>query len=612
LKNRYIINLSIFIILCLLPCVSSESQIRVYDKPDSLIVANSNMSVEFSKHSIYKDFYTTADSGNISKFSIGFFKIEYTTLDGKKFKAILPQENKYLYTSHIQQKEVSVSTKDKIQLETAAHADNEETVEISMDYTIFENDTSTELGFTEYQVYGKIETLSVTQLEFEDETEGSIELNFKLEEDKGCEHFIRTSEENMRIFDSEISTNKTQINIESDTFSLLFSKQENQEIDDGFVKWLTFAKLENETGAHIIPLNFSVGSDGDKVNVYVSCVIPEKTKNITFIHSFGLFENALPTNKPPLARYTPNLEIYQGDKKEIDLYDIFYDPEGGELSFCATSEHAQITISDSILSIDSVDCSSLENVTIIATDSAFESTSIIMQVHILDPSPKVKKQIEEIVVRNREGKMLNLSDYFSGKELRYSAETSTNISIEFINNSAFIQPVANWKGKEKIIITASNSLGLAKLEFQIVAEFPNHPPVSKDIPDMKTYQEMITINLSEYFQDEDGDFLTYSANSDEVSKVKIEKDKLTIYLGEYLGRSKSAKVKVAANDGMYERCESFLITYENLKFYYEVVGMVSIFIVSVSWLVIEYRKYRKEGKLPVRLEDYRRYKRKGL
>ncbi|MEM2900790.1 MAG: hypothetical protein QXT63_08360, partial [Thermoplasmata archaeon] len=124
------------------------------------------------------------------------------------------------------------------------------------------------------------------------------------------------------------------------------------------------------------------------------------------MHSFGLFENALPNNKPPIAKYMPILEIYRGDKKEINLSDIFYDPEGGKLSFFATSEHANITLTNSILSIDTRNCASLENITITASDSGFESTTIIMQVRILDPSPKVTKQIDEILFRDKNPKML--------------------------------------------------------------------------------------------------------------------------------------------------------------------------------------------------------------
>jgi hypothetical protein len=564
------------------------------------------MSVKFSKHSIFTDFYTTADSGNSSKFSIGFFKIEYTT-EGKKSKVLLSQEKEYSYISY---NGIAVSEKNKIQFEE--DRSDRECADISTNYHIFENDTSAWLGFTHYHVDGKTEVLSVTKFEFEKETEGTIELDFKIEEDLGCEHFIRTLEENPKIFNSENQTDRTQIDIENEIFTLLFSRETDNQIDAGFAKWLTFANSENKTGTHTIPLNFSIDSDGDKLNVYVSCELPEKTKNITFVYSFGLLENALPINKPPIVKYMPVLEIYRGDKKEINLSDIFYDPEGGELSFCATSEHADITISNSILSIDTENCFFLENITITASDQAFESNTFILQIRVLDPSPKATKQTEDIVFRDKNLKILNLTDYFTGKELRYTAETSNKISIEFINDSAYILPIANWNGAEKVVITARNSLGLAKIELKIFAEFPNHAPISKDIPDMHTDKEVVTINLTNYFHDEDGDILTYSVYSNEVTKIKIEKDILKIRLEtSFLYNSKGVSVKVSASDGKYETYESFLITYENRQFYYGFIGMISIFAIIFSWVVVEYTRYKKENRSPVRLEDYKRYKKKG-
>ncbi|MEM2900789.1 MAG: hypothetical protein QXT63_08355, partial [Thermoplasmata archaeon] len=185
---------------------------------------------------------------------------------------------------------------------------------------------------------------------------------------------------------------------------------------------------------------------------------------------------------------------------------------------------------------------------------------------------------------------------------------------EFINDSAYIQPIANWKGSERVVIIASNSLGLAKIEFQILAEFPNHAPISKDIPNIYTENERVTINLTNYFQDIDGDILTYSAHSNDLAKIKIEKDILIVQLEtSFLYISKTANVKVSANDGIYETKDNFSITYENRQFYYGFMGMTIIFAIILSWLGIEYtryRKYRKESRSPVRLEDYKRYKKK--
>lgn len=597
---------------CPIALASAPFHVNVVDRPDSLLISNNNMSVKFSKHSPYTNFFTTADGGNVTEFSIGFSKLNYITPDGKKFRAVIPTSDEYTVesTSRI---EVASSSELTLEDETRARQPREnDWAEIAITRIMCENDTSEDLGFSNYTIDGRLEVLSVIELEMiEPLGNGTVSFQFKLDEDVGSEHLIRTSEEPPRLFESKIRMNTTVVALEEALVLTMCRNVEGQYVDDGFAEWMPVVHAECASGGMDLPLSFEVGTDGNKLEVFASCEVPSGIERMTFVHSFGLIEASLPENHAPVAAVPPVFEIDEGDVQKVNLDALFSDPEGQGLSYSAFALHAMLSLDGPILSIDSHGCPADEKVTVTATDPAFDSTSVVIDVRIINPAPAISKPIAPVVISNVSADVIDLSEHFTGRALEYSAKCSHNLSVAIIGNSAIVRPTNGWEGRETVEITASNAFGNATLSFDVLVDLPNRPPTSSGIP-MQTAgpDGIVVIDLSRYFSDPDRDIIIYSAYSPDGAGLHIDGARLEISLGTL----RTIVVEITASDGKADTHETVVVKAWNGEKapaqYLGIAVFAVMCIISACWLVAEYQAFREGSRSPVRLQDYRRYKKK--
>lgn len=124
---------------------------------------------------------------------------------------------------------------------------------------------------------------------------------------------------------------------------------------------------------------------------------------------------------------------------------------------------------------------------------------------------------------------LNISQYFydiDGDALNYTSTGTSNIIVHINNNTGIVNftPNANWTGIDYVIFTARDPYGLTASSNNItlnVTPVNDAPTFTGTIPQWRWPEDVInlSLNLTQYFSDIDGDSLKYNFTS--VSNITI-------------------------------------------------------------------------------------------
>jgi hypothetical protein len=292
-------------------------------------------------------------------------------------------------------------------------------------------------------------------------------------------------------------------------------------------------------------------------------------------------ENQLPVVQSPI----PDKTVILGDgAQEIELSTVFTDADEDELSYEISEIDPSIASADiqgSKLKIQPIAIGST-TVTVKVKDSkgGSETTSFLYVVHpffipppippippivippiILPPinhAPEVVKTLQTVEVElGAANDPIDLKTIFSdpdGDELNFVATSSDQqVAAADITGSMMTLNIYST-GSAEITVTAKDSDG-AEVEsrFNVEVKPPaavNHKPtVARQIPKLDVTLGKIndTVNLTEVFEDSDGDDLTYTAESSDSNVVdtNVQGDTLTLEFKDVIG---SATVKVKATD----------------------------------------------------------------
>ena len=239
-----------------------------------------------------------------------------------------------------------------------------------------------------------------------------------------------------------------------------------------------------------------------------------------------------PPNRAPVAVGTiPAQTVTAGETVTFGLASYFNDPDGDALSYAATTSNPGIaspTISGSTLTIAGVSAGTA-TVTVTARDSggltATQSTSV--SVERANLAPVAVGTIPPPTVGAGETVTVTLSEYFSdpdGDELTYTASTSdpSIASLTVSDGTLTIAGVA--PGTATITVQAQDPGGLfAKQSTTATVERPNRRPVPVGGIPAQTMNvgDTVTVDVSSYFRDPDGDELTYAAASSNASIANV-------------------------------------------------------------------------------------------
>ena len=262
-------------------------------------------------------------------------------------------------------------------------------------------------------------------------------------------------------------------------------------------------------------------------------------------------------NRPPGPLGTIDAQMIEvGQSATVDAAVYFSDPDGDPLTYTAASSIAAVartSVSGSVVTITAAGPGTT-TVTITARDTEQETAT--QQVNVTVPQPnRAPRRVGSMPAQTiavGERATVNASPYFSdpdGDVLRYSATSSnSNVARASVSGSAVTITAAS-SGSATITVTAHDPEGLnATQQVRVTVPQLNRAPrrVGSIPAQSVEVGERATVNASPYFSDPDGDALTYSATSSNLSVTGVSVSGSTVTItGASVG---SATVTVTARD----------------------------------------------------------------
>ena len=262
---------------------------------------------------------------------------------------------------------------------------------------------------------------------------------------------------------------------------------------------------------------------------------------ITATDSDGLsatqaFESTVPNRSPEPVDTIPDETVQVGAPITVDLSLYFTDPDGDPLTYTAGSSNtsvARVSVAGAILTITAIAKGTAE-VTTTATDNEGLSATLTFESMVPNRPPGPVATIPDQTVEVGEPITVDLSSYFAdpdGDDLSYTAR-SLNTSVATVSVSGSVVTItAVAKGTAGITITATDSEGLSATQtFESVVPNRRPEPVGTIPEETIDVDDELTVDLSSFFTDPDGDDLTYTASSSRtsVARVSVSGSALTI------------------------------------------------------------------------------------
>lgn len=211
----------------------------------------------------------------------------------------------------------------------------------------------------------------------------------------------------------------------------------------------------------------------------------------------------------------------------LDLYKMFTDPEGDELTFTSSSPaHIGVVINNGIANLSAPkDWSGVESVQFYANDG-FHLTPVTNSVQVtvtaVNDPPYLKKGIGDFSMMEGTSKVgVKMDDIFGDIDsaLTYSASgfTHMNVTIDPATHVVTYNTPDLWTGKETVKFTAGDGQLDVSTTVNITVVHVNHPPTAKPMADISMQENGVdtSIDLSKVFADLDG-FGTLSFASENI------------------------------------------------------------------------------------------------
>ena len=242
-------------------------------------------------------------------------------------------------------------------------------------------------------------------------------------------------------------------------------------------------------------------------------------------------------NRPPVARGAISaITVQVGEAESVDVSSYFAEPDGEALTYAAASSRpgvATVSVSGSTVRVAAV-AKGTATVTVTATDPGGLSATQVFETMVPNRRPEPVGTISDQTVEVGDPVTVNLSSYFNdpdGDPLTYTARSSVSAVAAVSVSGSTVTITARAKGATDVTITATDDGGLSATQ-SFGATVPNRPPVAEGTISDQTVHvgETATVNLTPYFDDPDGDALTYTASSSNsgVARVSVSGSNVTI------------------------------------------------------------------------------------
>ena len=253
----------------------------------------------------------------------------------------------------------------------------------------------------------------------------------------------------------------------------------------------------------------------------------------------------------------------------MNVAGYFIDPDGDALTYTATSSNAAtaaVAVSGSLVTVTAT-AQGVVTVTVTATDPGGFSAQQSFEVTVPNQAPVAMGTLPAQTVIVGETAQVDMATYFDdpdGDPLTYSAASSngTMVSASVAGSVVAISAVA--PGTAIITVTATDSGGLsAQQSFEVTV--PNRAPVAMGTVPAQTVivGETAQVDMATYFDDPDGDPLTYAAASSNGTVVAASVAGSVVSISA-LAAGTAAIITVTATDpGGLSAQQSFEVTVPN-------------------------------------------------
>ena len=274
-------------------------------------------------------------------------------------------------------------------------------------------------------------------------------------------------------------------------------------------------------------------------------------------------------NRAPVARgQIPSQTVTEGESAPVNVSSYFRDPDGDALVYSAATSNAAVagvSVSGSTMTIAGV-APGTATVTVTARDPGGLEAAQSASVTVAQGSPVAVGTIPPLTLTEGKTERVRVDPFFrdpDGDHLVYSAESSdANVASASITVSpSWMAIVGVAPGTATVTVTARDPGGLTATQSMSVTVQANQAPVVvATIPAQNmTAGEMATLNASQYFNDPDGDPLTYEAESSNSGLVTVSVSSSTVTVNAVA--EGSAIVTVVAVDPLLLKAEqSFTVT----------------------------------------------------
>ncbi|WP_419933689.1 Ig-like domain-containing protein [Candidatus Palauibacter sp.] len=236
----------------------------------------------------------------------------------------------------------------------------------------------------------------------------------------------------------------------------------------------------------------------------------------------------------------PAQVMIAGESATVDVSPFFSDPDGGTLTYTATSSDAgvvSVSLTGSSLTATAVSAGTA-TVTVTATDpdglTATQSAGVTVEA--ANQAPEAVGAIPPQTMTAGQTVTVDVSSFFSdpdGDELTYTAESSDADVLTASMSGSRLTATAVSAGTATVTVTASDPDGLTAMQSaEVTVEAANRAPeaVGTIPPQAMTAGDEVTVDVTPFFSDPDGDELTYTAESSDaaVLTVSVSGSRLTV------------------------------------------------------------------------------------
>ena len=232
-------------------------------------------------------------------------------------------------------------------------------------------------------------------------------------------------------------------------------------------------------------------------------------------------------NRAPVAMGTvPAQAVFVGETGQVDMAGYFDDPDGDALTYEAASSNpaaVSTTMTGGIVSISAIATGTRATITVTATDPGGLSAQQTFNVTVPNRAPTITAEVPAAELFVGSSLLVDLAAHFGdpdGDTLRYAAEASAPAVAGVTMSGSELTIAALTQGETEVTATATDPEGLsAQLTFAVTV--PNRAPVAMGtVPAQAVFVgETGQVDMAGYFDDPDGDALTYEAASSNPAAV---------------------------------------------------------------------------------------------